>query len=771
MPKKIGSSGSSHTHLPVNIAQSDNPLTPLPAEQGSASTVSGQSSSQARKAEGRGAAEQLRKQLQEANNRVEGEKWCRRLIKEISVPLQSLEMDLEKCLKPLLRDSFVHAKKQHNALLKTDPNNNEEQALKQNMQQFNLMQEVLDKTISAFDEKMAAVFSKAVATLQEFDSLPPTTKRNLCDAEKRLEPFWNKCKAAFIKCKESRIDASRRKADIQTLHAFGKQHLLRAKQVSLLNQMSQGDYSDSVRRGVEEMLDEYDSLSTDLMTFAAEDSEDIEAWGKLLADPYLPDTNEKEAGKNRIKRARQVAQGERSESFLRLMINPEQKLRMLMPLIRHDNKRQQGNESLWKCLELTESLLDKEQSSAWMVSDHLIKEEVLNPVNVGKLSRDELSMRLEAAREESDRFEKIIRMCKKRTEEYENLEGVAKDDRLTSVLEELTATIGEFIQARKYVVQFWVGKIQELKDQESSFLPPGVQAGPSRQQIFYKTKEGVVVGQINQNKLECLDDRGRTIYTCFQDKDSQSWVRDYGDEPELAPPAPSSISAAADGQTAIREKADQRIRKAGNIAEASTRFTEKARARIAASGDYDDQLHWLHRAFSEKAKAIAKVLTHLGEVEKIAAADLCAPLKGDLKRLREEKNDLDRQLQQTQQAHHIHLRKRQDPTEARFKFLWEQKQVAFIEKEFDRRESRNNAGDWLERYVISFQGAQGEEYDPWIVHAHYDSDAADAGPARVHMKRDAEKNWGAELNPYHSPPLSEDIFDLVKREAALNTLP
>ena len=112
-------------------------------------------------------------------------------------------------------------------------------------------------------------------------------------------------------------------------------------------------------------------------------------------------------------------------------------------------------------------------------------------------------------------------------------------------------------------------------------------------------------------------------------------------------------------------------------------------------------------------------------------------------------------------------------------FLFKKNQVASIVKDFPRRQNRaeGQENDWLERYTIFLkpaQGPQGEQlatYEPWIVHAHFDSDATNAEPGRIHMKRNAEKDWGIDRNPYHSLPLRTKTLDLVKQEAQKQEAP
>lgn len=330
---------------------------------------------------------------------------------------------------------------------------------------------------------------------------------------------------------------------------------------------------------------------------------------------------------------------------------------------------------------------------------------------------------------------------------------------------------------------------------------------------MHRTKNGIVVGRVNrEGELDALDEKEKILSTYFKDQDSGDWVGDYGDEFDLAAPEQLAEPAATGGETAAREKAENLMQKVRNIVEASGKFSRKILADAEAPCDYDDKIGFLQRAFSNKVRAIINVNAAFIELKKQVQAG--APFREDLsvflrdyylkllqetkndlgeqfqqtvqkarelsgedladtikdyclESLRKEKRNLDEQLQQTQWDMNIHFRKKRDPTESGFRFLQEQGQIASIVKELNRRQSINNTSDWLDRYVISFaKGPQGEEYEPWVVHAHYNTNAPDASPGRVHMKRHAEKDWGTELQPYHSRPLSEDTFKLLSSAAA-----
>lgn len=757
MPRRTGPSESSYAHLPnqFDIAQGNAPVTRALPEQNSASPPSGQRPA-ARQGRNSIRALRLRNQLRDAEHAANAREWGKK-IEEYFEPIVPLEIAFHNALKKALED--LRYFERWEAKTANDP---EKELLKKlALDRLDRSIERYEKAVSDFDKDTIDKIKRINSALESFDSLPE--KASLYAIDPVLEKYVEDVKARLAECREEKALALHGAIRADTLHALYARDQLVGKCTALRKKMLDGDYSDSIRSNVERVMAEFDKLTEDIMTILARGNEQLEACGKLLVDPYLH-----EKLKFEVRQYQNSVLSNKSALSIQMAGHTERKLQLLMILAEHDNKEQQRYENLKEWHESIKSLV-REYRSVVNVHFKLIHEEKNEYLAPGKLSQETLSIRVQAATEVQSQSEKIIRACGKRAAEYENLTRIVKDERLPLLLKELAGKVAGYMRNREYAAQMWADKFQELESKKSglaSFLPQG-----SSSQTLHRTKEGVVLGRINRKGgLDGLDETGNVISTYFKDPDSGNWVRDYGDESDPAASAQALAPAAIERKTAAREKAGNLVQKARNIVEASARFSRKVQADVAATRDYDDKIGFLHRAFSDKAKAIAKVSDALVELEEAQAGessgeDLSAILKDGLERLREEKHNLDVQLRQTQQDMNSHLHKRRDPTESGFRFLWEQGQVASIGKELNRRQSYNNTSDWLDRYVISFtKGPQGEEYEPWVVHAHYDTgdtDAPDVSPVRVHMKRHAEKEWGTERQAYHSRPLSEDTFKLL----------
>ena len=388
-----------------------------------------------------------------------------------------------------------------------------------------------------------------------------------------------------------------------------------------------------------------------------------------------------------------------------------------------------------------------------------------------------LSLLSQLDSQSQSQLEKLLRICDTGIKEYEKLEGIVRDERVIPSLKAIAEAITDTIRTHGCIVQCWTSRLQELEDKES-FLPPNLRAqqrqSPAQlllSEDMHETSDGIVVGQINQDgKLERLGKKNEVTGTYFKD-DSGRWIKDYGNEPALEQLAPAAVT----GQTAARDKAVKWMEKAGRIADAALRSSMEGRTAIEAidaSGDdyttrLDKKIETLNRASSRHSVAINQLVDILGDLAVLPAQDHDpkAAVQEHLMRLKEDRRGVESLLQQVKNEQHIHARKMRDPTEANFRFLWNEGQVESIKKDFARRQNRaeGKEKDWLERYTVFIKpGPQGEQYEPWIVHAHFDSSASDAEPICVHMKRDAEKDWGVDQKPYHSLPLNQKTFDLVK---------
>ena len=780
MPRTTRASGSSHAHLQnqFGIAQRDEPKTP-PPEQSDAPKPSGQSSVvRQEKKKDSAHSRRLQKQLKEAKEALEkadaeeARKWTKQF-KECSPRISLLGISLRIGMNK--KDEYSEGIKGTQQKILECP---QEKEMWENLliKQYDRMITHLGKVISGFDEsKMfngedlldgVHILECINSDLESFDSLPD--KDRLCAIDPGLKDLVDKIQAGLAKCRKEKAFASSSVVQFMMVRDF----LKRARIVNNFNvlevKMAERDYSDSMRSDVEKTIAEFDEGDKSFMKIIEKANEEIEVCDKLLADPHLHETL-----KNDVKKYRNLNSVTVSAISISVANNAEKKIHLLISLLMHDNSKQQGYEDLKEWHESIKSLMVECQSVV-AVNTKLANEEADEYMDPDRLSQDELSVRLQAATEGPYQFEKILRTCERRAAEYDNLKQVVKDERLTPLLNEMAAKVADCMRNREYTAQMWSDKIRELERKRSaqaSFLPSS-SSQPVQGKIFHRTTEGVVVGSINQEgRLKGLDETGKPISTYFKDEDSGDWVRNYSDESEPAAPAQSTEPAAPQEKTTGRDKAERLVQKARNIEDASKKFAQKTHALVAASGDYDDKTKFLSKAISNKVEAliwmsVALVDLKAAQAEDPSGEDLSVILEEAKTRLLEDKRALRKQLNQTEKDGKLHFPKVGPPNGRDFKALQEKSQVASIVKEFDRRQNRKDSSDWLDRYVISFvEGPQNEQYDPWVVHAHYNAPGADVPPARVHMKYHAQKDWGKEMSPapYHSPPLSEEIFNLVKQ--------
>jgi len=689
------------------------------------------------------------------------EEWLARLV-PYGDPLAQMCMDMTACENKA--ESMLKLYRSARAKLAGEPQNAEK------LERFAL--NYLDKTIEAwgnvlyaFDNSMTEgenTISLVTAALKRFDSLP--NKNRLCDLDSDLQETVNTIRDSLFNRGVSKASAlvSFINWSAERMNQYDSP-LIGEECHALIREMNSRQPSSEIQGRVDKLIAEIDKISEKLVALIARGNENIEAYNGLLAHPNLTSDN-----KVNLNQAQEQARFLKSQNLLIRTFTEGEKIRLLASFSKHANRKWQEDEALEQWHQSLFCLLDLELAAVNVLMVKLNNDEKEEQSDPGKLPQDELEIRRQASAEGGHKYGRIIKAIKRHAAEYANLTGIARDERLLSAMTALAETAAEFVRGREYADSMWSGRIRNKEARKTewmSFLP---QRAPG-QQDFHRTVGGVVVGQINPNgDLEEQDKSGKVISTYFKDEDSGNWVKDYGNEAEPVPSLQSAGTSAAGESGARNAKADALLKKAHNIVEASRRSVEKNLA--ADASDYDDKLHFLHRAFSVKAKAIAGVKNLMVELEQMQAKapggeDLAASLKMQVEQLQQEKNDLYVLLRQTQQDGHIHSLKSRDPTEAGFHALWKQGQVASVVKEFERRPNRSHGGDWLDRHVIGFtSGPQGEQYEPWIVHAHYDSNASSSAPVRVHMKRNAEKDWGVEQPAYHSLPLSEDIFKLIKQE-------
>lgn len=761
MPRTTRASGSSHAHLQnqLNIEQRDEPIThPLPEQRNAQKSSRQPPIGKQGKRKDNIHSLRLQKELSEKELRKSASKWREKFQKYLN-PIWSLEEKLDDWIR--VAQKYSQGIIFTNGSILKEPQNKEilGNLLIQRYAQLIKHSENLTKIDGV------QILEPLSSELESFNSL--RDKDELCGINSDLKELVNAIQESLAKFKMEEARASTTLAHSMMLHDVLKHKRTLDNCDVLEMKMAEGNYSESVRSDIAKMIAEFDEWDKSFMKIIEKGNKGIEAYDKLLADPHS-----NEALKNEAKILLSMTQCCVSAIFIPIANNAESKIRLLISLLMHDNSKQQGYEDLKKWHESIKSLMVEYHSVANVNLQLMKDEEPSAYANPDRLSQNELLVRLQAATEGPYQFEKIIRTCEKRAVEYDNLKQVAKDERLTPLLKEMAAKVTDCMRNREYAAQMWSDKIRELerkKSAQASFLPSS-SSQPVQRKMFHRTTEGVVVGSINQKGgLDSLNEAGKIISTYFKDEDSGDWVRDYSDESEPAGPAQSTEPAAPQKKMTAREKAERIVQKALDEEEKSKKFSKKARADVAASRDYDDKADRLRRAVSKTLKAMEYVNVALVNLPKAQAGDpsgedLSVTLKDAMTRLLKDKRALNMQLNQTVKDGKLHFLKVGPPNGKNFKALQEESQVASIVKELERRQNLNDSSDWLDRYVISFvEGPQNEQYAPWAVHVHYNAPGADAPPARVHMKYHAQKDWGKEMNPYHSPPLSEEIFNLVKQ--------
>lgn len=799
MPRRIQMGGSSNVPLPTRDTQHNMPVSLPAVEQGSASISSAPSSSRLRRQETL-VAETLRAQLPE-NSQTNSENWQKRLFREltalrllenrVSIPLEKVNTHVSQ-LQEKFEECLDHG---------IPGNEKQMQTLKEYIEELTLAQAPLNEGIGDYEKHMPSVTSKAKACLDEFEVLSKATKEAIFraqDKDKDLRLLMDKIKPILVSHIGTKALGVNTVTKIERNIDRVKQWLLVPRSSALVEKMSTGDFSPDVCRDVDDMIAEYVRLFehakkiTTKQVHTIEDSEALLEWKHLKG---LGDSH-KRMYSNDAKLL--VSNGwmlHSNHSFFSVTNSIYYGLSLLLPLVLHDNNEQKNNVGLQNWHERTQSFFNKDFSPAHTEFNTIVslelslieKDDALaklkgqpDPKNLREKMMMELPLLLSLLRQWQGKLEKIFRACETSIAEYENLEGIAKDERVTSLMNAFAESITDLLYSRERSAQFWEDRLQDLED-GMSYLPSKTktrksrpqpsQTQPFQPQNIHKTTDGLVIGQINpKGKLERLGNLKNVTDTYFRD-DSDNWVRDYGDgleDEQAAPPL---------SQPTVRIR--HLITEADKIVDASTQLSERVRTDIAAidaSGDdytqrLDKKIDHLNQAISNKAKAINKVIDILVDLEGMqikdtSSEDSIAILREKRRQLTMEKDDLLKQLEDVQKEQNIHSRKRRDPSGANFDFLREKGHVETITKNFSHRKNPTQKNDWLDRYTISFKsGPQGEKYEPWIVHAHFESNTPNAKPVRVHMKRDAEKDWGVDKKPYHSLPLSEKIFDLVTKEA------
>jgi len=592
MRRTTGASGSSHAHLQnqLNIAQRDEPITrPLP-EQSDAPKPSGQSSiGRQGKKKDNIRSRQLQKQLKEAKEAEKAKEaeavkaQARELAKQFQkyfAPIPSLKEKFGSVLQKALND-FEHFNKREALMLKAETPQDKELQEKLAIAHLNRAIKYSSDAISTFDESTndgVNIFNRINSELESFDSLSNLpNKDRLYAADPDLKVYVGQIQAYLAGCRKEKAYASYLAIRCMISHVKLEHNRIVDNFNVLDLKMTVGDYSDSVRSDVEKTIAEVDKLNANFITLIGRENEEIESCDKLLADPHLH-----EELKNDIKKYRRFYRFTISGISLYAATNVHRKIYLLVSLLMHDNSKQQGHEDLKEWHESIKSLMVEYQSVV-AVNTKLRNEEANEYMAPGSLSQDDLSVRLQAATEGPNQFEKIIRTCERRAAEYDNLKQVVKDERLTPLLKEMAAKAVDCMRNREYAAQMWSDKILELERKRSaqaSFLPSS-SSQPVQEKIFHRTTEGIVVGSINQKGgLDGLNETGKIISTYFKDEDSGDWVRDYSDESEPAAPAQSTEPAAPQEKTTVREKAERLIQKARNIEEASKRFAQKTHALV-----------------------------------------------------------------------------------------------------------------------------------------------------------------------------------------------
>ena len=796
MPKKLGAGERSPMPLPIQVLQDARPASPPAAQQDSASSMSSAPSS-SHLPKGKAKAKQLREQCL-AENREKALIWLDKLRRHGHVPLLLLRnrvVDFKnKAIEQFLELKEIYGNQQH------------EQKLNEYIEKLSGVREGLQKEIGNYNQDAPDKTDTAKAWLNQFDDLQEGAKAGIVNAglvlakegKHDLNYIEAHTKWLLAHLHTEKISALNILSEIDLEIAFRKLSILQERQAVLEEEMCETDVSAGVLEDVEKMIARLGSLFTHCKGTAEKQANTIEECEALLDWKNLRILNDKDKRNEFIQEIQKpLARGMEIHtefSFFYVANSVVESLRLLMLLANHSN-RSQENENLQNWLDLTNFWVSCDHSNAHKGLEALdeLEKKLRNAKapqgksSTEKWSREELSVLSQLASQVLNQLEKLLRSCETSIKEYEKLEGIVKDERMIPSLKALAEAIAATISSHKRVVQFRAGKLQELEDRES-YLPPNAQARRQRSQTqsilpqdMYETADGLVIGQIKQEgkleRLERLGGKGEVTGSYFKD-DRAHWIRDY-EEPALAQLTP----ATAAGQTTALDKTGKLMEKAGRIADKSLQSFTRTRAEVEAidtSGDdymtrFDKKIDVLKRASYHQSVAINQLAEIVGELAVMPAQDKDTPgenskavVENYLKRLKKDRDGVESLQTQVRNAQKIHSRKMQNPNENDLLSLWKEGEVKSVKRDFQHRQNRaeGKENDLLDRYTIFIKpGPQGEQYKPWIVHAHFDSNASKAEPALVHMKRDAEKDWGVDMKPYHSLPLNSKTFDMVEKEA------
>lgn len=457
---------------------------------------------------------------------------------------------------------------------------------------------------------------------------------------------------------------------------------------------------------------------------------------EMLADPQLRDP----AVIKDLHTFRQSCLYNSSANSLHITDNTELRMRILMVLAQHDNTGQPGRPELNEWLhDMTDAALAYHGAVA--VNLEVMTQDRQDIDSAIRRPPDELAARLQAATDGADQFSAVQRAYSKHAKAYASLQGIVGNARLAELAAVMPDQLAECMRTRAYSAQL---SAEQLDAIEAGKVDTAAYARASGAGRLQHTREGTVVGSINPaGGLDRVDQGGNVIASYFKDHDSGTWVRDYGDEA----PVPAGASL---------------VDKAHSLAARSSGVDRTAEAGLAANADYDDRVTLLLHAFSRKARDVAAMAGLLAELAPESAQ--ATQVKGLLAGLREDKARLDHQLEAAKQAQNFHSHKTRDPNEASLVHLLKEGQAS-ITHDLSRRPSQKNAADLIDRYTVSFKnGPRGEQYDDWVVHAHFGTtDAQQAG--KVHLKRGREKDWGRDRQPYHAP-VGTRTFDKIRELAA-----
>lgn len=668
----------------------------------------------------------------------------------------------------------------------------------------------LEEALAKYDDEIPAFESKAKACHDEFEALSEETKKGILNTRKELSDERTELKNQLVRHPLVKLEVATFKHRTQ-MDVYSSVDWVNFKRQSALEEkLFEGDVNEKTLRDVNALYREYDNAAKEAKGLAlaqatlVRDSEEILLDRKRLQIIRATDKNlDKKALTAEFKQSLHQAWSEHSHICFDGVANiAAENLRMLLPLIEYQNDGL-ADKKLNDWHERTCAWLFKDFSSALHEFQQLIMKE-RKENDPGKKSGEDLSQSsqmLKLARQSQDKLETILGLCKTSLEEYENLQGINKDKRVTASLKTLVDAISDTLPSRERCIQFWADKVEELEEKKS-FLPQRLRAQssrpkksqPSSSQLqpssssqskdMHETPSGIVFGQIIQEATLEQSGKWGVASTYFKD-DTGNWIKDYGDTSELS----QAESSTSTSQTAGRNKADEWVEKAGKIVDASIRFSEnidnEVKAIEASAIDYAEKLKKkidsLERAIAYQAQSITnrltKPLAELMGMQKTADESVKKQIdsvKQNIASLKKKKKELEDERDRLRDEQNIHNHKRRAPNGPSLTTLFKENQVASVVKNFPRRQNRaeDRENDWLERYTISFKSApQGETYEDWVVHAHYDSDAPEAKPETVHMKYEKQKDFGRDEHPYHSLPLQTKTFEKIVEEAKKQEAP